>query len=264
MLLNRLVTAILTDIAAAQDAANVYSSQLSFKYKQYADDENNPLSSFSVPNGLLKEIELDLKFIINNLETPLDNLDMESINEICHVVADRSVKKAVAQLTAYVKDNTKLAGQDIKNNWNKVIENVNKKRFINFLKSRVTRVLVQQSNRLFRENINPKDINKLVNDTLDNTLLEHPDIKELLSKEADQELRKKFDEITNQLFTDEELETLVKEVKSDVCSSVDVIVAQNILRDLPKDAISSIRIKAELSNYQWTISEASESLQQVH
>ena len=46
-------------------------------------------------------------------------------------------------------------------------------------------------------------------------------------------------------------------------SNADIIVNPTELKELPQEMISSLRIKAQLDNYRWMISETSQSLQKV-
>ena len=63
------VAAILTDLAAAQNLANEFSQQLSQKHK----------GNFKVPNVVLKEIELDLRFVLEKIVKPASGIPNANI-----------------------------------------------------------------------------------------------------------------------------------------------------------------------------------------
>ena len=63
------VAAILTDLAAAQNLANEFSQQLGQKHP----------GSFTVPNVVLKEIELDLRFVLEKIVKPASGVPNANI-----------------------------------------------------------------------------------------------------------------------------------------------------------------------------------------
>jgi hypothetical protein len=63
--LERLVASVLVDITKAQDCANRYSSALAAKYRDVEkQDRNANLMEVSVPNSLIKAVEVRLTFAL--------------------------------------------------------------------------------------------------------------------------------------------------------------------------------------------------------
>ncbi|NES90643.1 hypothetical protein, partial [Okeania sp. SIO2B9] len=103
MLLRKVVSAILTDFVGAQDLSNEYASQISRKYKQYRNGKENILNNFESPVSLLKEIDLELKFTIIDIdEISSDALDIEESWGNCRNIADEVIKPVIREMQALI------------------------------------------------------------------------------------------------------------------------------------------------------------------
>ena len=266
MLLSRVVGALLIDLAAAQDVANEYSSQLALKYKKYSDEMSEVLSNFNVPNGALKEVELELRFAVSNVEARESRSNLVAAIEIFHRYAREATQKAVALLSRFIETTTMLINGEFRQEWDKIRENINSQRFMTYLTEQVTKKLLQQRDRLLNDDgsLKQAEIRGAIADVFEHQLQGHEDLKTRLGPEsqAGQELRNQYRQMMDTLFEDFEDAAQLSRASS-VIPSLDIIVSPERLQDLPCEIVSSLRIKAELANYQWTITETSASLNRI-
>ncbi|MGK7945378.1 MAG: hypothetical protein AB4058_12995 [Microcystaceae cyanobacterium] len=262
MLLSQIVGTILTDLTAAQDAANEYSSKLGLKYKAYANHPN-AISDFYVPNGVLKEIELNLNFVINDVTSEKGEIDLNNVTEFFKPFAHEAVQKSISKLTEFI-DRTKTLAENPAT-WDTIMANLKSKDFIHYLTAQVTGSLLENRMRLISSEgtLKRDEFITVVSHLLDQFLLNNDDIKFALGTgtRANTLINNDFKQMVSTLH--DEITTDSDTLQAATYSRLDILVSPEQLKDVPTDLISSIKIKAELTNYQWSISDISEYLHKV-
>lgn len=262
MLLSKVVGAILIDIAAAQDAANEYSSRLGSKYKKYVG-ESNPLSDFQVPNGVLKDVELELKFLIEDLKPDADSHNLIAKTEIFPLFSQEAVKRAIDLLVDFI-DRSKGFSEEA-SKWDKISENVRRQEFSDYLTDKITNSLLQSRTRLIGADrtLNVAEIKRIILEALERYLLAHYDLKEILgaNTSAGNVLRDNYQQMLESIS--KELPDITDISSANLFPGIDIIVGSNRLKEVPSELISSIKLKAEMTNYRWTITQTSATLNQV-
>ncbi len=262
MLLSQIVGTILTDLTAAQDAANEYSSKLGLKYKTYADHPN-AISDFYVPNGVLKEIELSLNFVVNEIKSEKGSIDLENVTEFFNTFAHESVQKAISKLTEFIDRSKTLAEKP--ETWDTIIVNLKSQDFIHYLIDQVMGSLLENRMRLISSDgiLNRDEFVTVVSNLLNQFLLNNDDIKSALGTgtTANASINNSFQQMVSKLH--DEIMNDSSTLQTTNYSRLDVLVSPDQLRSIPTALISSIKIKAEMTNYQWAISNTSEHLHKV-
>ncbi|MDJ0599823.1 MAG: hypothetical protein QNJ37_13385 [Crocosphaera sp.] len=257
MQLSKVVGAILNDLSTAQDLVNEYSSQLSYKYKkkQVTDEDDNILSNFQVPAAVLREISLDLRFVIKEINPDGFVLDVDKTQGKCDEIA----RAAVIHLL--LDDN-------------KVVTGLFTPDFDNKLWKRVSHGLFSLCCKFFMSgnDLTISEIENTIAEKLKDELFNHEDIQCRLQimdfadhKEVErvQNERRELEELclncANIIAYEEiDLENMIQRVRGS--PSTEVIVDPETLQKMPIEAIQSLRISAKYDNYQWAISETSQSL----
>lgn len=259
MLLSQIVGTILTDLTAAQDAANEYSSKLGLKYKTYADHPN-AISDFDVPNAVLKEIELNLSFVVNDIKSEKGSVDLENVTEFFNTFAHEAVQKAINKLTEFIDRSKTLAENPT--TWDTITANLKSQDFIHYLIDQVMGSLLENKTQLISSEgiLNRDEFVKLVSNLLNQFLLNNDDIKSALGTgtRANSLINNNFQQMVSTLH--DEIMSDSSTLQATNYSRLDVLVSPEQLQSVSPNLISSIKIKAELTNYQWAISNISEHL----
>ncbi|MDJ0599819.1 MAG: hypothetical protein QNJ37_13365 [Crocosphaera sp.] len=222
MLLRKIVSAILVDLVSAQDLSNEYASQISRKYKQYRNSQENILNNFDAPASLLKEIDFDLKFGFTDLIDAGLGLDVEITWGNCRDLAEESVKEAIKEMQDFLREDAIEAignlisseprgvgitdrieeqeserdkdRREITDEWNKIHENLDKEEYLESVTQMITQKLFQTCKSIFLrggESIDIDTVKTIVQDKLQEGVLKHPDIQETI--QDTQERAKKYD-----------------------------------------------------------------------
>ncbi|MEY3256668.1 MAG: hypothetical protein RLZZ29_1803 [Cyanobacteriota bacterium] len=304
MLLSQLVSSILNDLTRAQDLANEYSSQLSHKYKKFEDGKDNTLSNFQVPVGTLQKIELDLKFAVQSLEDS-STLDVEETRENCDEIARKAVKLVIEGITKFMDDlgianrspdtatgqiaevvplvppqpvessmsSVEKRRHDLLNFWQSVKANIRDQKFAKFLQRNISQSLFERAKNIYLRSsrVTEADIKEIIADKLEDGVLGHEDIQDLLEEtqevfnrdpeEIRDRLRRLFNEVANTVVSKQDAKELITLMPGG--SNANIIVNPDELKEIPQEMISSLKISAQLDNYRWMIAETSQSLQKV-
>ena len=300
MLLSKVVSAILTDFIAAQDLSNEYASQISRKYKQYRDGNENILNNFDAPASLLKEVDLDLKFSVAGLNDDSYSLDIEETWNNCEKLASEAVKYVIPRIQALIERiipeiprlvGTEGASQSIDNStaetnnstievqgiWREVKNNLEKEEFIDSVKKKVYQKLFKTGKGLFlrgRESIEFETVKEIVKEKLQEGILDHPDFQESVKSTQEILPQVRRDQIltyikdnTENIFTETADATVTERAVrtllrkfAGVASHADVMLTPSFLRELPIETVSSLRLTAEMERYKWALTETGESL----
>jgi len=215
MLLSKAVAALLIDFVAAQDLSNEYASQISRKYKQYRDSRDNILNNFDAPASVLKEIELDLKFSIVDLNEVMSyGLDVEetwgNCRELAGEVIDNSIPLIKAEIdtviselrpsppesprvgssqplvrSAPVESSQEDPITQLEDIWIEVRQNLSTNKFTDTAKRKIYQKLFKVGKSSFlrgRENLDVYDVRGIVRDKLQEAVFEHPDFQEAIRR----------------------------------------------------------------------------------
>ena len=256
MQLSKVVGAILNDLSKAQDLANDYSSQLSHKYKkkQVENKDDNILSNFQVPAVVLREISFDLKFVIKEINLDGFALDVDKTLGKCDEIGRTAVKNLL------LEDN-------------KVVKGLLSAGFDNKLEKSVSHCLFTLCRSFFMwgNDLTISEIQNTIAEKLKDELFNHDDIQSRLKRvdSADQKKLKRVEKETKELeelclnsaniISDDEIDikTIIQKVRGS--PNTEVIFDSETLQKMPTEVIQSLRISANYDNYQWTISEGSQS-----
>ncbi|MDJ0658201.1 MAG: hypothetical protein QNJ42_01790 [Crocosphaera sp.] len=261
MQLSKVVGAILNDLSEAQDLANEYSSQLSYKYKknQLVDNHENVLSNFQVPSAVLSEINLDLKFIIKDINLDGFTLDVEQTQKNCDIKAVKIIKHLIKEIHQ---------SQELK-----ITQNMIPRELIIRLKTSLAQDLFALCHKVFLtgNDVAESEVQKILTDRLDDELLKWNSIQTLLEKsdvnDPDEvkrvgERRKKIREYCQSSVRKEtqnnDLQTMIQKIQGS--PKTDVIVSPIALSKVAPETIQSLRITAKYNDHRWTISTAESTL----
>jgi hypothetical protein len=291
-------------LTRAQDLANEYSSQLSHKYKKFEDGKDNTLSNFQVPVGTLQKIELDLKFAVQSLEDS-STLDVEETRENCDEIARKAVKLVIEGITKFMDDlgianrspdtatgqiaevvplvppqpvessmsSVEKRRHDLLNFWQSVKANIRDQKFAKFLQRNISQSLFERAKNIYLRSsrVTEADIKEIIADKLEDGVLGHEDIQDLLEEtqevfnrdpeEIRDRLRRLFNEVANTVVSKQDAKELITLMPGG--SNANIIVNPDELKEIPQEMISSLKISAQLDNYRWMIAETSQSLQKV-
>ena len=301
MLLSQLVSAILHDLTTAQDYANEYSSELSKKYKKYEDKDENDLSNYPVPVGRVQEIDFDLKFAIENLETT-KKIDIDKTHRNCDRIARTSVNSAIKEFKKVITEelkvtavstetaapesnrlpaldqsqqsekNTQDSKEKIREWWVSTVQKVNGTKFARYLETKVSQGLYDYVNDQYHESDGSDidEVKEIIAEELLDGLMEHEDI-EILIEQTEKEnnwaegtIRTRLKQMSESVAKNHVKYKELKDlfVMNDE-NHTKVIVNPSTLKDLQLGMVSSMKIKAELDNYRWMITKTSQSLEKV-
>ncbi|MBD2629252.1 hypothetical protein [Trichormus variabilis] len=163
--------------------------------------------------------------------------------------------------------------RDVINFWQSVKENMRDRRFAKFLQKIIAQELFERGKNLYLRNsrVTEANVKEIIADKLEDGVIGHEDIQELLeqtqeifnrdTEEIRSRLRQLFNEVANSVVSRRETKELITLMPGG--SNANIIVNPTELKELPPEMISSLRIKAQLDNYRWMISESSQSLQKV-
>ncbi|MDJ0714808.1 MAG: hypothetical protein QNJ54_11385 [Prochloraceae cyanobacterium] len=266
-ILSQVVGALLIELSAAQNAANKYSSEISLEYQEDTrEEEPSPLANYPVPNGLLKEIELNLKFSINNVKERREETgNLVNIRNIFQRESKKLVQKAIQPIVKYIDENKATAEEKIRKRWEALATNIQKTEFINLLSNILTKTLFKQRKSLIGEEgvVREEAIRNLINEILDESFQGNEDLNSILDKntERGRQIRQGYEEGIGTFI--ESLKEKKEELSKFSFNQMDVIVNCSELKDLPSEVISSIKIKAELVNYKWLVTDQGAKLERT-
>jgi hypothetical protein len=228
MLLSKVVAAILMDFVTAQDLSNEYASQISRKYKQYRDSKDNILNNFDAPASVLREIELELKFAIMDLnEVRSYGLDIEETWANCRKIADEAVDYSIYQMQPLIERliselpepapapiSTILPSAEpsepppssprteLRNLWGEIRRKLlERDDFVESAKRIVYQKLFKVSKSLFLRgrDIDVSNVREIVQEKLKEGILEHPDLQKAIKK-TQEIVSRGNPELSNQVY----------------------------------------------------------------
>ncbi|MBD2569838.1 hypothetical protein [Anabaena lutea] len=163
--------------------------------------------------------------------------------------------------------------RDVINFWQSVKENMRDRKFAKFLQKIIAQELFERGKNLYLRNsrVTEANVKEIIADKLEDGVIGHEDIQELLEQTQEifnrdtedirNRLRQLFNEVANSVVSRRDTKELITLMPGG--SNANIIVNPTELKELPPEMISSLRIKAQLDNYRWMISESSQSLQKV-
>ncbi|MDJ0658198.1 MAG: hypothetical protein QNJ42_01775 [Crocosphaera sp.] len=316
MLLRKVIGSILVDLVTAQDLSNEYASQISRKYKQYRNSNENLLNNFEAPASVLKEIEFELAFALTDLYDKAIGFDVEMTWARCQELATEMVDKATdemqAKLAEFLKSNKlnywlnertaasptdesdleqskQSTIQNIKNQWNKVREQLKNEEYMKSVIQIITQKLFKTCKELYlrgNHQISLEEVKKVVEEKLLEGILKHPDIQHSIQYTYDQAedfyrqaeaLPENFKAIKQDIIytLNDEVKKAFSKVKDNLAESktreliqqyagvvphAEIMMKPSFLRELPSQSISSLKMTVKMDSYKWSITEQGESL----
>lgn len=237
-----IVTAVLRDLTRAQDASNRLSAKLAEKYR-----DGEILHYFPVPNALAKEVELELKFAVNGTA---GDVRAESIR--AGAAAFRPTARAIVELVlsdvrAAIEAGSPLdialASGDIRDQ----------------LSAHVARTLHERRER-DAQTIDAERATRWAEDALLSALTHTSELVTALGPARLSALVQ-----GSRGAWKAHLERMVSAIDALTVEEVDpeleVLLDTRALDGLPTDHIHVVRIRAELRNYRWVVTESSGAAQ---
>ncbi|MEM6820777.1 MAG: hypothetical protein AAF558_02385 [Verrucomicrobiota bacterium] len=249
--LSSILGAILQDLTKAQDTSNRYSAKLSQIYKN-----REFLRQFPVPNGLLTELEMELKVAVNGVDTVSTNAEdlflqaRTALKQSCQDIANRTIQSVSNFLeTADPGDLDSETFATLK-------ENLSSPEFTGLLNKKLNQALVNDLEHLFSTSskLDVQATGQQILSTVDNVVLQNPDLSKFLDTK-----NPKATECLKTIQAD--IISVVKKLPEVIKPrasfwenpEMNVIADASTLSSLPDLAVGSIKIKAELRDYKWVI-----------
>lgn len=263
MQLSKVVGAILNDLSVAQALANDYSSQLSYKYKRGGfGKDGNSLSNFRVPSTVLSEISLELKFIIQEINSDAPSLDVEKTQRHCDDLAARCIPFLYS-------DFLKLAGGG------NAAREVLPLKFLENLETIVSQDLFSLCERFFvsEKDLTISEVNNTIANTLETELLQNkgiqniPELRVEINSASDdplselsrvQQARKQFRSYclswAETTTRDIDVSTIIQTTIGS--PNTNISINPEDLKNIPTETIQCLQISARYANQRWAISES--------
>jgi hypothetical protein len=249
--LKHVLAALLRDVAEAQDSSNRFTCELAAEYRR-----DPLLRELQVPNAVLSELELNLIFSVKdvNLAPGRAEQGLRAAGQVFDDHSKRLARAAIDQVVAIFEIGEDFA--EDKTKWQQLAQNSQSDLFVSYLAASIAERLYARREMLLDEknNLNRERASSEIVETLEEKLLDHPDLKFLfrtLSK-ARSEVRNMIGQAIKPRL--DELEQDLKRPESlAVTYEADVIVAADELKELSDKAISQIRLKAQLQGNRWLL-----------
>lgn len=309
MLLRKVIGSILVDLVTAQDLSNEYASQISRKYKQYRNSNENLLNNFEAPASVLKEIEFELAFALTDLYDRGIGFDVEMTWESCQQLATKIVKEATDEMKAMLEEflvseqldnwlnerrpssaqearelarSKESTIQSISQRWNKVAQKLKDETYMESVIQIITQKLFKTCKELClrgNDTISLEKVKDIVKDKLREGLWKHPDIqssiqytydlageftgnfqqiKEDVTYYLNEQVGQAFDKVKDKLH-EKDVRELIQQY-SGVVPHAEIMMKPSLLRELPTQTLSSLKMTVKMDSYKWSITEQGESL----
>ena len=251
--LNNVIGAILRDIAQSRVTSDMFSRKISQYYEQ-----DSLLRLFPVPRSEIREIELDLKFSIADVSVDHDRNEerdarigriferySEAITEDIfeNLKGSETIRKIKEWVTLVGEIDTVQLRLDIKN-----------RILIFFEEKSISFMSISIEKDQINIELEPQKIKAGINEILEVLIYSRPDVKTIAEKYSSSRLLRSVKTSISNGYRDqidamdEELEFL--EASEEFKVEIDMTAEK--IQDLPEIAISSIKIKTDIRNYNWS------------
>lgn len=205
------------------------------------------------------------------------------ISEISDLQGSEQTSGAILTESEPPKSQQSNNQEILRDTWIEVRQNLNDPDFIDSVNKRIYQKLFKTIKSLFlrgHENIKINTVKSIIEEKLLEGICEHPDFQEAIkstqeivmgsnsesSERITTEIRNRsrqmFNQIVNNTVDERDVRTLIQKLPEGV-PHAEVMMTPGFLRELPIEAISSLKIKAEMERYQWTASETGDHLHKV-
>ncbi|MDR1226607.1 MAG: hypothetical protein LBK47_06880 [Prevotellaceae bacterium] len=246
-----IISSILRDFTAAQHEANLCSLALAQAYRK-----NGKAKDFRLPNAIIEDIELDIKYAITDTSVNQEQYEVDQ-TKLRNFFKDISLQLSKIIITAVVSSvatsaipsgSKKKKFQELMNNESKL-----RKDFAEFMGKKIRTALTEKQSELLEENgsINTDELLNAAMEVAQAEFLTHRDLDTLFEDERGEELREEAAE-NAKIMAEGLVEKTTKDfnvARKKVYPSLDVVVAADELQKLPEDAIHSIRFKIQPKYY---------------
>ena len=251
--LNNVIGAILRDIAQSRVTSDMFSRKISQYYEQ-----DSLLRLFPVPRSEIREIELDLKFCIADVSVDHDR------NEERDARIGRIFERYSDAITEDIFEN--LRGSEtirqIKE-WVSLVEKIDTLHLRSDVMNRILNFFEEKSTSFMSISIEKDQINielesqKIkdgINEVISTLVYSRPDVKTIAEKYSSNRLLRSVKTSVSNGYRDQ-IDAMSEELEFIEASEefkVEIDMKADTIQDLPETAISSIKIKTDIRNYNWS------------
>lgn len=227
--LNSVIASILDSLDSAQHKSNLTTSKLAEQYKT-----DNTLKYLQLPNAVMSEIDITLRYAINNYSTPV--MLKKSLTET-------SESATAKEATFTPKVLNRSANRTIAENvYAKLEPNLSKNTKELLADSRKKEILISRiQDTLYTSGKNQKSAD-------DTTTAVLKTINESLSENGETVTADKK-ALSNLIANGRQKVYTIS--SSDDIGELDVIIDANALAEMPADAIQTLHITTKMENYRW-------------
>ncbi len=253
--LKDILSAFLRDLTESQDTANRATRDLAEEYW-----EDTRLRDFPVPNALLTEVELDLKYSVGSVTSsgpPRVERWIAAFGELARSAAAAMATAGVRRVDQILDGRGGFAGD--KAHWDTVRRNLAGPEFLRYLEEEIAGGLYHERERLLDPDgaLRREEACQVASEALDRSLLAHPDLApafELGGKAARREARLALREVA-QAEIDQRASLMPPGPGLRPDPHAEILLTADELKDIPQQLISAVRIKARLRNFKWVVVE---------
>ncbi|WP_436515329.1 hypothetical protein [Ekhidna sp. To15] len=252
--LHDVVGAILRDIAQSRVTSDLYSREVSRYY-----EEDSLLRLFPIPRTEIKEVEIDLNFGISDVRKDATR-DEDKL-----VYVSRMIQRYSDKLTEQVFES--LRGSSLSkigksNAWQQLVDSLDSVDLRSSIKFSIIDFFESNQSTLINESeeVNEDEDNVSLNidkeaaegglmKIIDRTILNIDTVKELL---AEEELENSLENSLERGLEDQ-LDAMDTDLNFELQAyALDITTNASDLAEMPENAISKIKITAEVKNYTWS------------
>lgn len=255
--LEEILEAILIDVAEAQDASNKYSAEvLAPEYK-----EDTLLKEFPVPNSLINELEIELKFKVDDAGLPKDvrllndqvKKEPQYTTKVLSPYVKAVVEKIKEVLSSFFNAAANITEKGITKKLNTLQSNLLSDGFTKFLNKKILSALLNNEKVLLKENkFDAKQATQKIMLVIEQDIYNQEQLDFVFGKEKS--TRKKLDGmLKNPIYTILSKVDVPMEVSGLKNQNPDlrVYVTSPRLEEISSDLLSAMKIKVEVRNYKW-------------
>lgn len=243
MTVENLFTDVLNNLVKAQYESYVFSQSL-------GEQDKNLLP---IPTAEIKEITLDVNYAYEKK----NEIDLEELFDTTQIYKKLSnmIKKNLTRYQKNIIDEVDISDISESFKWLEVKKNLQSGKLVEFMLNDIRKPFIKELDSLFNKSkIDSMDytqglINllvKLIQETIDKNILNHPDLKEFIThidvRNMDEKIKHSLNKNTF------EIEDSIKSSVKHGPKNLNIIVDAQILKGLPPDAIQNAKVVMKMRN----------------
>ena len=243
--LSTIVSSILHGFIQAQHEANCYSLSLGREYGQ-----EGRIREFQLPNAIIGDLEFELKYAVKGEgeQQEVYDIDYPKLHRFFKEFSAQLAKISVTSIVSSVSA-ASIGAEDGYEHFHQFMrkEETLKREFCAFLSRKIKGMLTERTAEIIPDGRQPDEdvLLKSVDDVVRTEFLQHPDLEELFSGKAGENLKAEAEEnlkhalkgLMGKLLNDFDC------VRKHVYPSIEVEVTAEELKKLPEEAVQCIRFK---------------------